>query len=255
MARSILAGGNSSRMGRDKARLEIAGQPLLTRQIQLPREVGAREIFISGRADRDYSRFGCPVLLDRFPGGGPLAGMERALVASSSTHLLVLAVDMPNLTPAVLERLLKNGGKGKGVLPRIGRRLEPLAALYPKMAAGLALDLLQHGDPAATAFAHVACNRVGLSCIRSERATHIASSIGTRRGLAAKRLLRLTKRSQPPLCSTLTGLRERSVEARQTPLRKAAWPQCLAAYLRAKTRSMSAIHRRHGNYGRRLLAP
>jgi molybdopterin-guanine dinucleotide biosynthesis protein A len=149
----ILAGGNSSRMGRDKARLEIAGQPLLARQIQLAREVGAREIFISGRADRDYSEFDCPVLFDRFPGEGPLAGMERALAAVSSAFLLVLAVDMPNLTPAVLERLLKNGGKGKGVLPRIGRRLEPLAALYPKMAAGLASDLLRHGDHAASAFA------------------------------------------------------------------------------------------------------
>ncbi|HEY5345385.1 MAG TPA: NTP transferase domain-containing protein, partial [Verrucomicrobiae bacterium] len=53
----ILAGGKSSRMGRDKAFLEIGGTTLLARQIGLARELGAAEIFISGRAETDYSKF------------------------------------------------------------------------------------------------------------------------------------------------------------------------------------------------------
>src|SRR6266566_3753822 len=53
----ILAGGKSSRMGRDKAFIKVGGQPLLARQIQLAQTVGAKEIFISGREDVDYSNF------------------------------------------------------------------------------------------------------------------------------------------------------------------------------------------------------
>ena len=82
----ILAGGKSLRMGRDKAWLEIEGQTLLARQIALARETGAAEIFISGRADADYSAFGCPVLQDGFPDAVPLAGIERALDASSCSR-------------------------------------------------------------------------------------------------------------------------------------------------------------------------
>ena len=67
----ILAGGNSSRMGRDKAWLRVDGQRLLDRQIALVRAVGAVEVFISGRADRDYSAFGGLVLHDKHSAAGP----------------------------------------------------------------------------------------------------------------------------------------------------------------------------------------
>ncbi len=62
----ILAGGKSSRMGRDKAWLEFDGQSLLARQIACVRRAGASEVFISGRAGVDYSAFGCPVMEDEF---------------------------------------------------------------------------------------------------------------------------------------------------------------------------------------------
>mgnify|MGYP001382635335 CR=1 FL=1 len=66
-------------MGCDKAWLPVGGQPLLARQIELARGLGPAEIFISGRGDTDYVSFGYPVLGDRFPDAGPLAGIERAL--------------------------------------------------------------------------------------------------------------------------------------------------------------------------------
>src|SRR3972149_4484685 len=75
----ILAGGQSSRMGRDKAWIEVAGQPMLAGALNLARNLGAREVFISGRAGADYSAFHCPVLFDLEPGLGPLGGIERAL--------------------------------------------------------------------------------------------------------------------------------------------------------------------------------
>ena len=81
----ILAGGKSSRMGRDKAFLSISGKTMLARQIETVRAAGAAEIFISGRAETNYSEFGCRVLVDKFHNAGPLAGIEAALAAATQS--------------------------------------------------------------------------------------------------------------------------------------------------------------------------
>src|SRR5206468_12665848 len=72
----ILAGGKSVRMGCDKSFVELAGQTLLARQVQLVRAAGAIEVFISGRTGADYSTYVCRVLVDKFQGAGPLAGLH-----------------------------------------------------------------------------------------------------------------------------------------------------------------------------------
>lgn len=143
----ILAGGKSSRMGRDKAWLEIAGQTLLARQIGLAQELGAVEIFISGRADVDYSTFGWRVLQDRFSEAGPLAGIERALDTTTAPMLLVLAVDLPEMSPEFLRTLAKNCSEDHGVIPCVNGRIEPLAAFYPKTVIGLLVNLLDASFP------------------------------------------------------------------------------------------------------------
>ncbi|HEY5040731.1 MAG TPA: molybdenum cofactor guanylyltransferase [Verrucomicrobiae bacterium] len=149
----ILAGGQSSRMGRDKAWLEITGQTLLARQIGLARETGATEIFISGRAETDYSAFGCRVLRDKFAGAGPLAGIERALDAATSPLLLVLGVDLPEVNAELLRRLIARYGGNIGAIHRVNGNLEPLAAIYPKTSHPLAETLLRAGDNAVAGFA------------------------------------------------------------------------------------------------------
>lgn len=163
----ILAGGKSSRMGRDKAELTLAGETLLERQLKLVHAVGATEVFISGRVGTDYSRFGCPVLTDNFPQAGPLAGIESALHICRYPLLLVLAVDMPQMTAAVLARLKEASDGQIGVIPKLVGHAEPLAACYPKVAATLAAKLLESfvaaagaGSPGAGVFA-AQCVRAG----------------------------------------------------------------------------------------------
>lgn len=165
----ILAGGKSSRMGRDKAFLEIGGQTLLARQIQLVREVGAAEVFISGRADTDYSMFDGRVLLDELPDAGPLAGIARALAAMKSPLLLVLAVDLPEVTAPLLRRLAAHGLENGGSIPRSSGQVEPLAAFYPKAACSLAETLLRDGDNSVKTFAE--------GCVSSRRASFYELSI------------------------------------------------------------------------------
>lgn len=133
----ILAGGKSTRMGRDKAWLEFDGRTLLARQIQLARGAGASGVFVSGRAGKDYSGFGCPALVDRLIDIGPLAGVERALSACSAPLLLALAVDMPRMTPAPLQKLLSLCAQDRGAVPRVNNEIEPLAAFYPRAALAL----------------------------------------------------------------------------------------------------------------------
>ncbi len=149
----ILAGGQSSRMGRDKAWLEFEGEPLLARQLRTVRSLRPAEVFISGRAGEDYSAFDCPVLYDLRPGFGPVGGLERALHAAASPLLLVVAVDLARMTAAFLEKLWARCDPLTGVVPELNGELEPLAAIYPKRCHAFARECLRSPSPAARGFA------------------------------------------------------------------------------------------------------
>ena len=112
--------------------------------------------------DTDYARLCCPVLHDCFVDAGPLAGIERSLEAASSPLLLVLAVDMPNMSASFLRRLAANCTGGIGAIPRLNGLAEPLAAFYPKSAQSLAEAQLRNFHYAATSFAK-RCVRSGLA--------------------------------------------------------------------------------------------
>jgi molybdopterin-guanine dinucleotide biosynthesis protein A len=149
----ILAGGQSRRMGRDKAWLLVEGKPLIARQIALARKIGAAEVFISGRAGTDYRALECPVLVDRVENAGPLAGTEAALAASSTPLLLVLAVDLANMTAPVLQLLAAACTPTCGAVPRVAGQIEPLAAFYPRTALEIARAQLDTGSYAVRDFA------------------------------------------------------------------------------------------------------
>jgi molybdenum cofactor guanylyltransferase len=148
----ILAGGQSCRMGCDKAWIKLGGQPLMALALDKVRELGVTEVFISGRPGGDYSSFGCPVLLDLEPGLGPLSGIERGLYSCPTPLLLVLAVDLPQMTPGFLRELRARSNNGLGVVPQLGDQFEPLAAIYPKRCHRLASERILHGSRAVRDF-------------------------------------------------------------------------------------------------------
>jgi molybdenum cofactor guanylyltransferase len=149
----ILAGGQSRRMGRDKAWIECGGRPLIVLALEKVREIGVMEVFVSGHPGGDYSALGCPVLLDLEPDLGPLGGLERGLHACTSPLLLVLAVDLPRVTSRLLRTLLDESDPATGVVPAQGDQLEPLAAIYPKRCHELALERIQRDSRAVREFA------------------------------------------------------------------------------------------------------
>ena len=131
----LLAGGESRRMGRDKATIDFRGQPLWQRQIAVLRGLMPEKIFVSARSEPAWLPDETHLLLDELPSRGPLSGMTRALERTQTSHLAVLAVDMPNLTTARLQVAWDLAVMGCGVLPVIIDRAEPLAAIYPREAA------------------------------------------------------------------------------------------------------------------------
>jgi molybdopterin-guanine dinucleotide biosynthesis protein A len=154
----VLAGGESRRMGQDKAWLEFEGRPLLARAVATLKSAGVEEILISGRPGGDYSRFGCPVLFDLEPGFGPVGGIERGLQRARFGLVIVLAVDLPRVTPQFLRHLKQQCDPLTGAVPEYHGKFEPLAAIYPKRCHALTLELMVRFERAARAFA-AACFR------------------------------------------------------------------------------------------------
>jgi molybdopterin-guanine dinucleotide biosynthesis protein A len=127
----LLAGGESRRMGRDKATLTYKDRPLWQNQLDLLRKLQPAELFISARSDPAWRPVEVTFVPDVPPSRGPVSGVAAALGRMSGTHLLTLAVDMPLMTEACLHCLWEKAESGCGVLPMIGGRAEPLAAIYP----------------------------------------------------------------------------------------------------------------------------
>jgi molybdopterin-guanine dinucleotide biosynthesis protein A len=153
----LLAGGKSRRMGRDKAYLEVNWQgvsmPLWKRQLAVLQSVSPEEIVISGPRKQSYPA-STAVVADNWAGVGPLGGIATCLNQTRSTLLLVLAIDLPRITPGFLMKLLAKSKAGCGVVPVHQERFEPLIAVYPGAALRVALDQLQQGDYVLQHFIH-----------------------------------------------------------------------------------------------------
>lgn len=131
----LLAGGESRRMGTDKATLLFGGKLLWQVQLETLRKLRLKEIFVSARIDPPWRHDNVVFVADVPPSRGPLSGIGASMNRMSTSHLLALAIDMPWMSNTYLEFLCAQIEAGCGVLPKIGDRAEPLAAIYPREAA------------------------------------------------------------------------------------------------------------------------
>ena len=127
----LLTGGESRRMGKDKATALFQGKPLWQVQLGLLQELRPAEIFLSARSDPGWRPADVKFVADEPPSRGPLSGVAASLGRIRTKHLLALAVDMPFMNEKYLRFLCDQTETGRGVLPMIGDRAEPLAAIYP----------------------------------------------------------------------------------------------------------------------------
>ena len=130
----LLAGGESRRMGTDKATFPFRGKPLWQIQLETLRRLRPAEIFLSVRTDPSWRPRDVQFIADVPPSRGPLSGIAASLVNTRTAHLLVLAIDMPFMTENYLRSICDAMEPGRGVIANINNRAEPLAAVYPREA-------------------------------------------------------------------------------------------------------------------------
>ncbi len=125
-------------MGRDKAFLEFAGEPLWRRQLATLRKLSPEQLMISGSRREEWIEY--EIVSDEIADAGPLAGVTAALQNCTAPLLVVLAVDLPRMTANFLRSL------EHGAVPHGPDGFEPLAAVYPVTCLSLARESLRSGD-------------------------------------------------------------------------------------------------------------
>ncbi|MCX6938864.1 MAG: molybdenum cofactor guanylyltransferase [Verrucomicrobia bacterium] len=144
----LLAGGRSTRMGRDKARLAHprSGLPMVEHQVELLRAAGCAECFLAVRAETDYPEIGAEItrLFDD-GASGPLGAIAVGLARAREARVMVLAVDMPGVTAEWVCGLVARATPECGVVVRGAAGCEPLCTVYPAMAAGAFAKALTAG--------------------------------------------------------------------------------------------------------------
>ncbi len=127
----ILAGGRSSRMGQNKALLELGEKTIIEGQILELGKAFAPLIVVSNQPEL-YSGLGAQVVQDQYPGYGPLAGIHAGLKSAPGDGAFIIPCDMPFITAELgLELLAQFEGSDGVVLSNQGK-LEPLCAVYHK---------------------------------------------------------------------------------------------------------------------------
>jgi len=127
----IMAGGKSTRMGKNKALLKIGGQTVIERIANELRKA-VSELILVTKTPEDYQFLGLPMIEDQWKGMGPLAGIHAGLEASKTEKNLVVACDMPFVSSEIGGYLLQFLDHYQGAVPMISGQLHPLFAAYRK---------------------------------------------------------------------------------------------------------------------------
>jgi molybdopterin-guanine dinucleotide biosynthesis protein A len=150
----VLAGGQNRRMaGRDKCRIEVRGRPVIAQILELLDRLFAEVIVVANQpaaVPRIDARI--RVTRDRYPGCGPLAGLQAGLETCSLEAAFCVACDMPYLDEALIRRqaalfrkLRKEEPAAAVLLPRTGALIEPLHGIYHREVEPVIRELLEDG--------------------------------------------------------------------------------------------------------------
>lgn len=144
----VLCGGSSSRMGADKATLLLDGVALARRAADALRAAGVGTVLTVGGDGPALAGAGDRHLADQHPGDGPLGGVATAAAAVPGSALVVVACDLPDLDPQVLELLWAAGRAQPGehaVVPVVEGQEQWAVALVPGAVAGRTVERFAAG--------------------------------------------------------------------------------------------------------------
>ncbi len=138
-AAAVLAGGQGKRLGMDKATLQIGSCSLLDRILLVLREMFPYIMLVvqqDGSSLLALEDAGVKVVTDVIPGKGPLVGIYTALQHSPAPYVFVMACDMPYPSRELIRCMLSAAPGLDAVVPRRGKYIEPLFAVYRRDIAG-----------------------------------------------------------------------------------------------------------------------
>jgi molybdenum cofactor guanylyltransferase len=140
----VLAGGKSSRMGKDKCLLRVGGRTLLESALEKVRAVAERVCIVGSRPDLAHY---AAILPDIYADCGPLGGIHAALFGAPGNLNVMLAVDMPLVPAAFLKKMLAAAASSKAVVtyPRTSDGYQPLCAVYRREFFRIAEEALKAG--------------------------------------------------------------------------------------------------------------
>ncbi|MDY0405746.1 molybdenum cofactor guanylyltransferase [Virgibacillus sp. 179-BFC.A HS] len=127
----ILAGGQSSRMGTNKALLKINGKSVVSIIAEEMAACTDKQI-ISANDETYFTFLQLPIIQDRYIGEGPLAGMEATMHQTEADLFFFAACDMPFINHRIYQHLLRQLGDNEAIVPVYKSRLHPLAGVYRK---------------------------------------------------------------------------------------------------------------------------
>ncbi len=132
----VLAGGKNQRLGniRSKALQTIGGKSLIERVAERLRPLTNQLLVVTSREQFNLpAACSAEILVDLYPDKGPLGGIYTGLLASRSSHSLVVACDMPFLNTELLRYMVELSGDFDAVVPILREgTVEPLHAIYSK---------------------------------------------------------------------------------------------------------------------------
>src|SRR3989339_265582 len=126
----ILAGGKSLRFGEDKAFVKVGDFILIESLIGLLTPLFDNLIIVTNYPEK-YVQYPVKVVVDQIKDLAPLAGIQAGLLASDADYNFVMACDMPLVKPSLI-RYLMSKARADIVVPRRGKNIEPLCAVYSK---------------------------------------------------------------------------------------------------------------------------
>jgi molybdopterin-guanine dinucleotide biosynthesis protein A len=140
----VLAGGRSSRFGKDKAFVKV-GDSTIVESLLFPLRLLFDKIILVTNHPEKYRFLGVKTVADKIKGIGPLGGLYTGLINSDTERNFVVACDMPLLNANLIARLISIK-EGQVVVPRIKGKLEPLHAVYCKSLIPIIQKQIAKGD-------------------------------------------------------------------------------------------------------------
>lgn len=145
---AIVAGGKSTRMGRDKSFVPLNGRPLIEHVLERTRDLGQAETILIVNQPALYAHLGLPMFADLLPDKGSLGGIYTAIHHSGTPYTLCVACDMPFLNARLLRYQVSLAPDYDVVVPRVEQYPEGLHAVYsqsclPAIRSRLAADRLK----------------------------------------------------------------------------------------------------------------